>query len=270
MSSAAEGPWPLSLTGDQSGLRMQVHASGDRFISQAIREQGVWEPYETQLVQRFVRDGDVFLDAGANIGYFTVLAAACVGSAGRVLAFEPEPRNYALLTKNIELNRLSTRVSSWCAALGAAPGRAELHLHPDNLGDHQLHAVAQRRETIAIDVLNAEALFHAGISRVDFVKIDTQGAESAVIDGLMPLLEASLPQLRLMVELTPFSLRQAGSSGEALIRRLDSLGLPFCIVDHIEHRLVSVSCDELVQWCNNVDAVPEDEGFMNILVGATV
>jgi len=99
------------------------------------------------------------------------------------------------------------------------------------------------------------------------VKVDTQGSEYGVIAGLMPLFQ-SLPRVPdLIIELTPLSLRQCGSSGRQLIELLAELGQPFHIVDHIEHRLVSSSADELALWCDNVDAVPGDAGFMNILVG---
>ena len=88
------------------------------------------------------------------------------------------------------------------------------------------------------------------------------------MSGLMPLLQ-SLPEMpRMIIELTPLSLRQAGSSGRALIELLATLGQPMWIVDHIEHRLAASNAVELAQWCDNVDAVAGDMGFMNILVGS--
>ena len=70
---------------------MLVHGERDRFVSRRIREEGVWEPYETSLVLAMLRPGDVFVDVGANIGYFTILAASAVGAQGMVFAFEPDP-----------------------------------------------------------------------------------------------------------------------------------------------------------------------------------
>ena len=87
---------------------------------------------------------------------------------------------------------------------------------------------------------------------------------------MLPLLAASGERLRLLLELTPLSLRSAGSSGAALIDTLAGLALPFHIVDHIEHRLVATDAEALATWCNNVDSVPGDAGFMNILLGRTV
>jgi hypothetical protein len=85
----------------------------------------------------------------------------------------------------------------------------------------------------------------------------------------MPLLSALARPPRILLELTPLSLRHAGSSGRALVELLGELRQSFWIVDHIEHRLVASSCEELAGWCDDVDAVAGDAGFMNILVGPT-
>ena len=88
--------------------------------------------------------------------------------------------------------------------------------------------------------------------------------------GLLPLLR-ELPSLpRIILELTPLSLRQAGSSGRALLELLATLDQPSWIIDHIEHRLAPCSYAELARWCDDVDAVPGDAGFMNILLGPPV
>jgi hypothetical protein len=81
------------------------------------------------------------------------------------------------------------------------------------------------------------------------------------------LLQASGPQLRMIVELTPFSLRAAGSSGAGLVALLAQLELPFAIIDHLEHNLVPCSAGGLIEWCDNVDASAGDQGFMNIFLG---
>jgi hypothetical protein len=72
----------------------------------------------------------------------------------------------------------------------------------------------------------------------------------------------------IILELTPLSLRQAGASGRQLIELVATLGQPLWIIDHIEHRLVASTAAELALWCDHVDAVAGDAGFMNILVGA--
>ena len=266
----SQTPTTLAIDGLAPALQMYLHGSDDLHVSAAIREHGLWEAFETQLVMRYVQPGDRVLDVGANLGYFTLVAAARAGAAGHVYAFEPEPRNYRLLEANVALNGFQQRVTCCEAALSDHDGHAELYLSEDNLGDHQLQPDAPGRDAVSVRLLQGADWFGGREQGLDFVKVDTQGAEHAVIRGLLQLLAASGERLRLLLELTPLSLRSAGSSGAALIDTLAGLALPFHIVDHIEHRLVATDAEALATWCNNVDSVPGDAGFMNILLGRTV
>jgi FkbM family methyltransferase len=259
--------YPLRAPGLNADLRLFVHSASDVHISTQIRECGIWEAYETQLLLRYLRPGDCFLDVGANIGYFTVIAAALVGVSGSVYAFEPEPANFSLLQKNVELNDLQQQVFVQQAALADSDGELVLHLHADNLGDHQVFASTADRARVTVPGLRGAAALAGKVDAVNLVKVDTQGAELMVVRGLMPVLQASGSALRMIVELTPFSLRGAGSSGTELVALLAQLGLPLAIIDHLEHALVPTSATELVRWCENVDACPGDQGFMNIFVG---
>ena len=258
--------FPLRIAGVNEDLRLCVHEETDIHVSRQIREQGIWEAFETELVVRLLQPGQCFLDVGANIGYYSVLAGYLVGTQGRVVAFEPEPANFALLQDNIELNQL-TQATAVAAALAATSGTARLHLNLENRGDHQLFPQDATRDSLPVALCNgAEFLREHGL-RPNLVKIDTQGAESAVVAGLMPELQTLGDGLRLIVELTPAALRAADSCGRELVELLAQLELPFHIIDHIEHRLVATPAAELALWCDNVDSVPADQGFMNILVG---
>ena len=259
---------PLALPG--LDLRMRLHAVRDVHVSATLRDHGVWEPFETELLRACLRPGDRMLDVGANIGYFTVLAADCVGAQGRVYAFEPEPENFRLLCENVAMNGFQERVCVCEAALSSRAGSAGLHLNPDNRGDHQLHVEVPGRAQLSVVTERGADWFLGREEALDFVKIDVQGHEYEALDGLFPLLAESGDRLRLLVELTPRSLRCAGSSGRELIERLAQLALPFHIVDHLEHRLVASDAEALATWCDNVDRYPDDAGFMNIFLGQGV
>jgi len=248
-------------------LRLYVHGAQDQFVSRRIRQEGIWEPYETALVQLLLHPGDVFVDVGANIGYFSVLAAHSVGATGQVFAFEPDPHNFDLLKANAHVNDFDGIIHAVCGGLAEAPGGGRLYLSEDNLGDHQIFATDGSRKTKPIKLLQGSEYLGSRTARMDLLKVDTQGSEYGVILGLMPLLKTLAAPPRIIIELTPLSLRQCGSSGRALISLLAELGQPMWIIDHIEHRTVLSSSQELSDWCDNVDAVPADEGFMNILVG---
>lgn len=247
-------------------LRLVLHDARDRVVSRRIRREGIWEPYETALLRAFLKPGDVFVDVGANIGYFTVIAADAVGAQGRVFAFEPDPDNYRLLRHNARLNDLEHRIEAICAGLSDQAGEGILYLSEDNLGDHRIFAGGDGRHSVPVR-LHRGCDFLASRPRLDLVKIDTQGAEYRVIAGLLPLF-SSLPQPpRILVELTPFDLRRAGASGRALIELLARLGQPMWIIDHVEHRLAPSTAADLALWCDNIDGCAGDRGFMNILIG---
>lgn len=259
---------PLKIPSVETPLQLCVHGEQDKFVSRRIREEGIWEPYETALLIRALKRGGVLVDVGANIGYFCVLGASIVGPEGAVFAFEPDPNNCALLRQSAALNGLSSIIEVAEAGLAQQASGGHLYLSENNLGDHQTYAAGDSRDSVPIQLLCGSEHLSTRTSCVDLLKIDTQGSEFQVVSGLMPFLQALDVKPRIIIELTPFSLREAGDSGRALIELLAQLQQPFWIIDHIAHRLVRSSAEDLALWCDNVDSVAGDEGFMNILLGS--
>ena len=77
----------------------------DKYVGQRIALEK-YEPYETELILKQVKSGDIIVDVGANIGYYTVLFADKVGKKGKIIAIEPDPINFEILQKNIKENKL--------------------------------------------------------------------------------------------------------------------------------------------------------------------
>jgi len=92
---------------------------------------GLWEPSVARLIRQNLKPGGVFWDVGANAGYFTVLAARCVGPSGEVVAFEPDPDTVAMLDDNVRLNAFTNVVIEQAAAAGEN-GTAEFARQKDN------------------------------------------------------------------------------------------------------------------------------------------
>jgi len=257
------------VAGD-SPVHLYVHGEHDRHVSRRVREEGVWEPYETKVLLSLLGPGSVFLDVGANIGYFSLLAAGCVGPSGAVVAVEPDPDNCRLLRDSVVHNGFGPSVELVEGALSDVNGEGRLYLSEDNLGDHQIFGDAAGRNSVPITLYNGSQLLATKLRRIDVLKVDTQGAEYQVMNGLAPLLR-SLPSMPyIMIELTPYSLAEAGSCGRQLVQLLADLCPAMCIIDHVEHRLVECPAEELATWCDNVAATPGDQGFMNILAGPAV
>ena len=175
---------PLHVDGLNKVLSIKVHSTEDKYISNTIRKTNQWEPYETKLVIQNLEPGQTFIDVGANIGYFSLIAADAVGPSGRVLSFEPEEKNYALLAENIAHFSFS-QVETVHAALSNCDNNGTLYMSEDNWGDHQIYQGATSdRKSQPIRLLRGDQFLLKRLEKVDFVKIDTQGAELEVLKGI--------------------------------------------------------------------------------------
>jgi FkbM family methyltransferase len=205
-------------------------AAGTR-LAVDLRDQGVgwpifmeqkYEPAETRFIERTLRPGDVFVDIGANIGYFSTLASRLVGPAGRVIAFEPDPETCQLLRGNLRRNRAANAVVCECA-LGSESGMGRLYRSDSNFGDHRVAAGTEDRQSVPIALRRFdEVAARLGLDRVDFIKIDVQGYEPQVFAGM----DDSLDRLgveNVLMEFWPYGIRYAGSCPAALLERIVSL-----------------------------------------------
>jgi len=166
---------------------LYMHAD-DRVMTPFIQTHGFWEQSETRFLRLALRQGGTFLDVGANTGYFSVLGSKLVGEAGRVFAVEPERRNVALLKANLWRHGCDNSVILPIAA-HRQRGFLPLRLNEENRGDHQVGLRDGADELVPCARLD-ELL--AGVP-VDVAKIDTQGVDHDVIDGLSGLFAPGRP-----------------------------------------------------------------------------
>jgi FkbM family methyltransferase len=198
---------------------------------------GRYEPQETEIVRRVLRPGDVFVDVGANWGYFTLLAAHLVGPNGRVVSVEADPRASQSLREHAATNQLH-----WVTPVEIAADRGDgsvvlraygsVASTSSNLGVAASTTVVSGAppfvvRTRALD----DVLDESGIDRVQLLKMDIEGAESRAIDGLQRRLRAHLVD-RLVLELHPAHLRDQGSSVEAVISALRGHNYHAWQIDH--------------------------------------
>lgn len=152
--------------------------------------EGAYEPGMTACLRRHLSCGMTFVDLGANEGYFSVIASRLVGSAGKVVAVEPQPGLQPVLAKNFELNHCAN-VRIVPVAVGDRRGRLPLYLYPRiNPGAASLwRPTKYRLPTVMVDVVPLATVFEAaGIRRCDLLKIDVEGGEYEVLLGAAPLL----------------------------------------------------------------------------------
>jgi FkbM family methyltransferase len=154
-------------------------AKHDVFIREELAGAGVWEAGETANLVELLQPGMTFLDVGAHVGYYSVIAGKIVGPLGLVIAFEPEPRNFELLTANTWQNGL-TNVVCFPWAVSDITGFVELYASGPNTGDNRIFASG---EALSRTPVRSVALDSLSILRppLHVVKVDVQGAEEAVV-----------------------------------------------------------------------------------------
>jgi FkbM family methyltransferase len=182
------------------------------------------ERYEADLVQRLLQGDDVFWDVGANIGYFTLVAATALNNRGRIVAFEPGKNAYARLAENLSLNPYSN-IQTFAVAVTDREGEAVLHLSGD-IADSSASLYAAGQTQARHEVCRTVSLDHflrdEGLDPPDLIKLDAEGAELAVLQGAQGLL-ADSPPLWLM-EMEEKNLLAAGASKAAVADFLTGYG----------------------------------------------
>ncbi|HEX5591077.1 MAG TPA: FkbM family methyltransferase [Candidatus Limnocylindrales bacterium] len=194
-------------------------------LSRRLVDRGVTEPDFTDVARLVTRPGDVVLDVGASMGYFTILFASWAGPAGRVVAHEPWPSALRYLALNVARNRLAN-VEIDASALTDVAGRASMS--PPSF---QLRPGAAT-EPGGIDVVAArfdDIAAARGLDRLDIVKMDIEGAEGRALAGMTGTLERLRPVL--LLEVHPDYLPRYGDDVAGIGRRLDALGYERILVE---------------------------------------
>lgn len=187
---------------------------------------GIWEPDLTRFVARHLKPGQTFVDVGANIGYFSLLAARLTGPTGRCVAIEASPKIHRMLERNIAANpHGNIRAVNMAAA--NRPKTVHVYLAPDgNIGATSTleERASAGRETVAAAPLN-DILDGAEKRTTGIVKIDVEGAELEVLEPILTRLDEFPDETIFVVEFSPGTLVDQGTSLAAQMRRLAALGL---------------------------------------------
>lgn len=192
---------------------------------------GIFEPQEIELVKQKINLGDTVLDIGANIGYYTLIFAKLVGEHGKVFAFEPDPNNFALLKKNVEINGYSN-VILVPKAVSNENKRAKLYLCEQNKGMHRVYNSVFCNDSIDIDCLRLDDYFQH--EKISFIKIDIEGAEYHAIQGMLNLLHRNR-EIKLLTEFSPAASLENGIDSRYYVKILVDLGFNiYSIGENIE------------------------------------
>src|SRR5262245_8760310 len=238
----------------QAGVRMRLYT--DCHLSQLIYCND-YETSEREFLKYALKPGDIFVDVGANIGLFTVLAARYVGAGGAVYAFEPCAKTYQRLLANVELNGL-TNVSCHQAALSDLSGRRDMKVSLDGFDACNSFSQPVFGELFGSELVDsitwdefADEHFLTG--RVAMMKIDVEGWETYVVEGGARTLGREDAPI-LQIEFNDQSALPAGVSGRKLYDALEALGYKMFSYDPRERTLIPEPPRDSYPWMNLIAA----------------
>ena len=192
----------------------------DGALDRELLMNKIYEKAETSVFHELIERGMTALDLGANIGYFTLIAAKLVGPEGKVFAFEPEPENFSLLQRNVSINGYEN-VTLVQKAVSDKNGVEELHLCSDSWG-HSLSSFKRDEGLLSVPVTSLDQFFSEDVA-IDFIKMDVEGAEGKAVQGMARILGKGDVKV-MVVEFHPEELERQGSSFRQLWDKLTTFG----------------------------------------------
>jgi len=225
-----------------------IHTYGrrDAIISAAIAKYGSWDSASTEIIRKLLEHDADFVDIGANIGWFTLVAAHSLGRRGRVHSFEPDPRHVAKIRAAVRKSNFdNVIVNAW--ALADRAGEERLYRSETNFGDHRLFDLDEPRRSVKVAVKTLDEYTQIDATRPLVIKLDTQGSEARILNGAQRTLTTHRAEIVLLCEAAPRLLSAAGSSLDELVARLRALGFLAALVDHQRAMLQPITWERFVR-----------------------
>ena len=191
------------------------------WLGQYVYLTGLYEPPTARVIAELLKPNETFIDVGANSGFFTLLASIRVGPSGRVLSFEPVPSMHKRLLENISVNGMNN-VSVQNVALSNVEGALPMFEGPEgHKGISSLRHIENSSATLEVKTLPLDS-FSDTLSSVKLIKIDVEGAEQLVLEGMTNILNKYHPYL--VIEITDDYLRAFGHTAIRLANFLTEFG----------------------------------------------
>jgi|TARA_B110000438_G_scaffold23772_1_gene21849 FkbM family methyltransferase len=208
-----------------------------------------YEPVQTEIVKKFVKKGDNVIDVGAHVGYYTFLMAKMVGNEGKVYSFEPDPENFALLKKGIEANNLKN-VEIIQKAVSNTNSTIKLFLSDTDRATNRIYdaGINDAHKIIEVETCSIDEFLNEKEIKIDFVKIDAEGSEQGVIEGMKTTLKNN-SNITMMTEFFPFLIEKYGSSPKKYLQTLEEMS--FNIQNIMEDGVLSkINKDSIIKNSN--------------------
>ena len=193
----------------------------DRMIATILWKFGFLEGYEMNLFLSFLKEGDVMLDVGANMGVYSLISSSKIGRNGKIIAFEPDSDNFKIIKKSIEVNRFNN-ISVFPFAVSDKEEQIFFEKNTFNSGNHHIRKKKTSVTQSSIDAIKLDD-FLKKEEKIDIIKMDIQGAEFFAFHGMKEIIE-KFPNILIFAEYWVYGLKKMGVNPKEYIDLLESYG----------------------------------------------
>jgi FkbM family methyltransferase len=197
------------------GSRMVLDLK-DKGINKDLFLYGYREPECTNIFKKELFEGMKIVDIGANIGYYVLIEAQFIGKSGKIYAIEPEPRNFKMLKKNVEINSYLSDVEFYNIAISNKTGKVLFAISPQS-NHHRLSISGSKEKAIEVDSTTLDDFVED--KEMDVLRMDTEGAEWVIFKGMNRILSNNKP-LKMFIEIHPKLINQYGGDVEEMLKTL--------------------------------------------------
>ncbi len=171
----------------------------DKGISKELQVFKTHEPLVTNLLNKTLKPGMTCIDIGGNIGYYVLQECSIIGKNGRVIAFEPSPRNFNFLNENLKINNISN-VESFNFAIGDMSGQKKFLLTEASNSSHIVDDSFEDYDTISVKMMTLdEFLIENNVEKIDFLRMDIEGSEVEAYAGMKQTIKKFKPSILMEV-----------------------------------------------------------------------
>ena len=176
------------------GLKLVCQKDDTAAIPHSIINIGEYEMDDSELIHSLVRDGDTFIDVGANIGWYSI-GIPKVKNNVKMYSFEPMPKTYKQFMENIKLNDMEDKINTYHYGLSNKDGEVEFYYFPNNSGNSSMAKMndgISEKMVLKVEMLDT-FIKNNKIDKVDFLKCDVEGAELLVFEGGIETIKKDKP-----------------------------------------------------------------------------
>jgi len=238
----------IIFEGDDALIIIDEHKiyfpANDFLLPELFTQVNLYEGSTVNLLKKLLQNGMNVINIGANVGYFTLLAARQVGSSGKVIAFEPKEENVSFLRKNVEENKY-TNVNVIHKAVTNKNEEAKLLVGPSSawnfITQHDMKGFPQ--ESVTTTTIDEFLQDHP--LKIDFIIMDAEGSEPYILEGMKEMINQN-PNVQIITEYNLHTLKELGKSGEYFLQQIEKLGFSIFLIEESSGKLISRNIDEIL------------------------